>query len=139
MIHTYRTEPRDVQISLDYNSMTAQVSLDYQTIWAPRQVARPRRVDNQPSSQSSTPQRKPELKSHEDGQDVIDAVSPTKEAHSPPQRLTSGSDVIYISDDATSDMSDASDDDATDETLPSVQAIVPSVVEERGTMGSTST
>lgn len=84
-------------------------------------------------------QRKPEPKSPEDALKVVDVVQPTKEALSPPQRLASGNDVIYISDDAASDKSDASDDEATDETLPSVQAVMKSVVEERGIMGSTST
>jgi hypothetical protein len=81
-----------------------------------------------------------EPKPFEDGQDGVDVVSPTKEALSPPQRLASGNDdVVYISDDAASDMSDASGDEATEETLPSVQAIMQSVVEERGAMDSTST
>lgn len=70
---------------------------------------------------------------------MVDVVPLTKKALSPRQRLALGNDVIYISDDAASDMSDASDDEATDETLPSVQAITQSVVEERGTMDSTST
>ena len=90
-------------------------------------------------SHSSMSQQKPKPKSPEDGQNVVDEVPPTKEALSPPQRLASGNDVIYISDDAASDMSDASDDEATDETLPSVQAIMHSVVEERGIIDSTST
>ena len=81
-----------------------------------------------------------EPKSLEDSQNVVAMVSPTKEALSPPQRLASGNnDVIYIADDAASDMSDASDDETRDESLPSVQAIMQSVAEERGTMDSTST
>ena len=103
-------------------------------------MAQPRRIDNQRSSQSSMSQRMSEPKPLEDGKGEVDVVSPAKETLSPPQRLASGNDdVIFISEDAASEMSDASDDETRDESLPSVQAIMQSVAEERGTMDCPST
>ena len=72
---------------------------------------------------------------------VVDE-SPTKEAHSPPWTLASGKDAIYISDDAALDMSDASGDEATDETTKEQPAAIanaiisPSYASSSGPAGS---
>ncbi|KAK8147550.1 hypothetical protein G3M48_001449 [Beauveria asiatica] len=97
-----------------------------QTFWTPRQVPRPRRVDDRLSSHSSTVER--QLARLDDGPlTMVDVLS--KESLNPLQGLASGEgSVIYISD-AASDTSDASNDAPADETPPPIQAIMQSLKE----------
>ncbi|KAK3177847.1 hypothetical protein K4F52_009399 [Lecanicillium sp. MT-2017a] len=112
--------------------MASQVNLDYQTIWTPC------RVGIRLSSQSSTSQRRPvsPYPEHAYLSKVEDA--PAEEAPSTSQALASGNEgLIYISDDAASDIDEASCDRPLDETLPSIKAIVQSLPEETGATDST--
>lgn len=112
--------------------MAIQVNLDDQTFWAPRPLSRPRCVEGDSEFRPAASQPKSALPSHANR----GVIGTPKESLASSLRLASSrDDFIYISDDAASEMSDASHKPL-DETLPSVQAIVQSL-EDAGKLGRT--
>lgn len=113
--------------------MAIQVNLDHQTFWAPRPLSRPQCVEGQPHSRLAVPQSKSSPLLSNDDRGILGV--PKESLASSPRLASSRDDFIYISDDAASDMDDASHEPF-DETLLSVQAIVQSL-EDAGKIGST--
>ncbi|TQV90287.1 hypothetical protein IF1G_11046 [Cordyceps javanica] len=112
--------------------MATQFNLDYQTFWAPRPSSRPVGVAGQ-SHIRPPPQPKSSLlpPNHSRGMIGVSKESPD----SSPRLASSRDDIIYISDEAVSDIDDASHEPF-DESLPSIQAIVHSL-EDAEKMGNT--
>ncbi|OAA33888.1 myb family transcription factor [Beauveria brongniartii RCEF 3172] len=113
--------------------MASQSNLDYQIFWAPRPLSRPRCVEGQSHFRPPRPLPKPSPLPPDESRGMI--VVPRGSPHSSPRLASSRDDAIYISDDAASDINDASHE-LFDETMPPIQAIVQSL-ENAGKVGST--
>ncbi|OAA39334.1 myb family transcription factor [Beauveria brongniartii RCEF 3172] len=113
--------------------MTSQSNLDYQIFWAPRPLSRPRCVEGQSRLRPPRPLPKPSPLPLDESRGMI--VVPKGSPDSSPRLASSRDDAIYISDDAASDINDASHE-LFDETMPPIQAIVQSL-ENAGKVGNT--
>ncbi|KAM3551385.1 hypothetical protein ARSEF4850_007900 [Beauveria asiatica] len=113
--------------------MASQSNLDYQTFWAPRPLSRPRCVEGQSHLRPPLPRPKPSPLPLDESRGMI--AVPKGSPDSSPRLVSSRDDAIYISDDAASDINDASHE-LFDETMPPIQAIVQSL-EDAGKVGST--
>lgn len=98
--HSRRGEPRFYACT----NMATQSNLDYQSFWAPRPASRPRCVDGQ-SHIHPLPQPNSLLLPLNDSRGIIDV---SKAPDSPPRLASSSNNVIYISNDAASDIDDTS-------------------------------
>ncbi|EJP62040.1 uncharacterized protein BBA_08964 [Beauveria bassiana ARSEF 2860] len=113
--------------------MASQSNLDYQIFWAPRPLSRPRCVEGQSHPRPPRPLPKPSPLPLDESRGMI--VVPKGSPHSSPRLASSRDDAIYISEDAASDINDASHE-LFDETMPPIRAIVQSL-ENAGKVGST--
>lgn len=114
----------DVATPAAPRNMATQSNLDYQTFWAPRPLSRPLCVEAQSQSHTLKPQPKSAPLPQNDKRVMIDL--PKRSPYLSPRPASGRDDVIYISDDAASDINDASHEPF-GETLPSIQAIMQSL------------
>ncbi|KAJ3499716.1 hypothetical protein NLG97_g121 [Lecanicillium saksenae] len=103
--------------------MATQSNLDHQTFWEPRPVSRPR-CEGQLRVRPPLPQPKASPLPLNDSHAMIGMLQESPD--SLPRLTFSRDDVIYISDDAASDINGASYEPF-DETLPPIQAIMQSL------------